>query len=45
MTTRNIIIAIAVIGVGYLGFRMYKKSQLEDVTKDEDSTVRIFIKK
>jgi hypothetical protein len=45
MTTRNVIIAIALLGVGYFGFRMYKKSQLEEVTQDEDSTVRIYVKK
>jgi len=45
MTTRNVIIAIAVLGAGYLGYRMWRKSQLEDVTKDEDSTVRVYIKK
>lgn len=45
MTIRNVIIGIAVLGAGYFGYKMWKKSQLEDVTQDEDSTVRVYIKK
>jgi hypothetical protein len=45
MTIRNVIIGIAVLGAGYLGYKMWKKSQYKDVTENSDSTVRIYIKK
>lgn len=45
MTVKNVVITIAVLGAGYWGYKMWKKSQLEDVTQDEDSTVRVYVKK
>jgi hypothetical protein len=45
MTIRNVIIAVVVLGAGYWGYKMWKKSQYKEVTEDSDSTVKIYIKK